>query len=182
MCLCLLGRKTNNPLTESPLVRYLNYGAWKDRYWTYLHMDLQIKNYIDCSQYLFPQYTYMFELDHSIGHNMERPEGLLTILSHIFHPDVPQYDVIKEDEDVTRKHYMILSQRLFPDTSEKGAAQITCKRGLINTDGMLPNGNKYTLSSTSVKDVLIKVILHLTPKCHPEIGAPILFSRCRGVK
>lgn len=105
----LFGRKKKNPLTESPFMRYLNYRTGKDVYWTYHHMDLQIEDCVDCLRYLFPQYTYMFELNHSSGYNMERPDGLSTTPSLIFHPDVTQYDVIKEGEDVTRKKYMKLS-------------------------------------------------------------------------
>ena len=131
-------------------MRYLNYGAGKDRYWTYRHMDIQIEDCVDCLQYLYPQYQYMFELDHSSGHNMERPDGLSTTktvinlgwggkqrkmrntiltandigsithtrslkvgdtqsmvflptdLPPIFDPNVPQYDVSKDDS-VTHK-------------------------------------------------------------------------------
>ena len=74
----LNGTKNKEPLTESPFVRYLNYGAGKDGYWTYRHMVLQIEDCVDCLNYLYPQFQYQFELDHSSGHAMERPDGLST--------------------------------------------------------------------------------------------------------
>ena len=74
----LYGSANKNALSESPFVRYLNYGSGKDGYWTYRHMIIQIEDCIDCLRYLYPQFDYLFELDHSSGHNMERPNGLST--------------------------------------------------------------------------------------------------------
>ena len=74
----LKGNSNKPPLAESPFVRYLNYGAGKEGYWTYRHMVIQIEDCVDCLSYLYPQFEYEFELDHSSGHNMERPDGLST--------------------------------------------------------------------------------------------------------
>jgi hypothetical protein len=41
-------------------------------------MVIQIEDCVDCLSYLYPQFEYEFELDHSSGHNMERPDGLST--------------------------------------------------------------------------------------------------------
>lgn len=54
-------------------------------------MVIQIEGYMDCLNILHPDHSYGFELDHSSGHNMERPDGL----SPIFSPDAPIYDVLK---------------------------------------------------------------------------------------
>ena len=59
-------------------MRYLEYGSGKDGYWTYHHMVIQIEDCIDCLSYLYPQFDYDFEIDHSSGHNSERPDGLST--------------------------------------------------------------------------------------------------------
>ena len=74
----LKGNSRKPPLKESPFIRYLNYGAGKDGYWTYRHMVMQIEDCVDCLKYIFPQYDYVFELDHSSGHASERPNGLST--------------------------------------------------------------------------------------------------------
>ena len=43
----LYGSANKNALSESPFVRYLNYGSGKDGYWTYHHMIIQIEDCID---------------------------------------------------------------------------------------------------------------------------------------
>jgi len=63
-------------------------------------MIIQIEYVIDCLRHLFPDSEYVFELDHSSGHNMERPDGLST--TPIFYPDVLKYDIVKEGYHVTR--------------------------------------------------------------------------------
>ena len=46
-------------------------------------MVLQIEDCVDCLNILLPDQSYGFELDHSSGHNMERPDGLSTTASVI---------------------------------------------------------------------------------------------------
>lgn len=79
----LRGSDLKMPLIETPFVRYLNYGSGKDGYWTYRHMVLQIEDCVDCLNILLPDQSYGFKLDHSSGHNMERPDGLSTTSSII---------------------------------------------------------------------------------------------------
>ena len=79
----LFGNSSKKPLKESPFVRYLEYGSGKYGYWTYRHMVIQIEDCIDSLSYLYPMYTYEFELDHSSGHNSERLNGLSTTSSVI---------------------------------------------------------------------------------------------------
>ena len=79
----LRGSSTKKPLKESPFIIYLDYGSGKDGYWTYRHMVLQIEDCVDCLTFIFPQFDYEFELDHSSGHNSERPDGLSTTSSVI---------------------------------------------------------------------------------------------------
>ena len=74
----LYGSSSKKTLLESPFVRCLEYGQGKDGYWTYKHMVLQIEDCTDCLLHLYPQFKYRFELDHSSGHNAERPDGLTT--------------------------------------------------------------------------------------------------------
>ena len=40
----------------------------------------------------------------------------------------------------------------------KGAAQVACKRGFIDLNGKLPNGDKRTLNGISVKNGLAGVV------------------------
>ena len=79
----LYGSSAKKTLADNPFVRYLDYGSGKDRYWTYRHMVVQIEDCSDCLRHLFPQFDYGFELDHSSGHNAERPDGLSTTTSVI---------------------------------------------------------------------------------------------------
>ena len=79
----LYGSPNKSPLTESPFVRYLNYGQGKDGYWTYRHMILQLEDCHDCTNHIIPQFDCSYELDHSSGHNAERPDGLSTTASVI---------------------------------------------------------------------------------------------------
>ena len=50
----LVGSEAKISLTESPFVRYLNYGSGKDGYWTYRHMDIKIEDCVDRLQYFYP--------------------------------------------------------------------------------------------------------------------------------
>ena len=79
----LHGNPMKCPLTESPFIRYLEHGSGKEGYWTYRHMVIQIEDCIDCLQCIHPELEYEFELDHSSGHNAERPDGLSTTTSVI---------------------------------------------------------------------------------------------------
>jgi len=98
----LYGSSAKKSLIDNPFVRYLDYGSRKDGYWTYRHMVVQIEDCSDCLRYLFPQFDYGIELDHSSGHNAERPDGLST--TPIFDPTAPKYDQSIEGLSVTRKH------------------------------------------------------------------------------
>ena len=60
----------------SPFIRYLEYGKGKDGYWRYSHMVLQLEDCRDAFKVLYPQFDIVFDLDHSIGHNKERADGL----------------------------------------------------------------------------------------------------------
>lgn len=67
------GNSRKSPLKESPFIRYLNYGVGKYGYWTYRHMIMQIEDCVNCLKFMFPQYNFVFELNHSSGHASERP-------------------------------------------------------------------------------------------------------------
>ena len=47
-----------------------------DGCWMYNHMVLQLKDYIDILNYVYPGFDFVFFLDHSIGHDCMRPNGL----------------------------------------------------------------------------------------------------------
>jgi len=42
-------------------------------------MVLQLENFVDILQHIFPQYDYMFLFDHSSGHDKKREDGLNVI-------------------------------------------------------------------------------------------------------
>ena len=70
------GKTKKEPLTESPFVRLLEYGANKDGYWTGNHMVVQLEDCIDVCKVLFDDYDHLFMVDHSSGHAMKREGGL----------------------------------------------------------------------------------------------------------
>jgi hypothetical protein len=70
------GTSKKKPLTESPFVRMLEYGANNDGYWTYEAIVLQMEDCVDCLQVLYPMFDFVFLFDHSNGHNRMKPDGL----------------------------------------------------------------------------------------------------------
>lgn len=100
--LTLYGNSMKRPLTESPFIRYLEHSSGKEGYWTYRHMVIQIEDCIDCLQCIHPELEYEFELDHSSGHNAERPDGLSTT-TLIFNPTAKNLDSVVPGKSVTRK-------------------------------------------------------------------------------
>ena len=63
-----------NNLTCSPFVEYFQFR--KDNYWDYNHMALQLEDCVDCLKVLYPEYDFIFLLDHSSGHAKKRVNGL----------------------------------------------------------------------------------------------------------
>ena len=53
------------PLTESPGIRYLNYGKNKDGYWTYEHFSEQVSDVLDCIEALHPDMQACVEVSFS---------------------------------------------------------------------------------------------------------------------
>ena len=71
------GNSKKAPLTKSPFIRYLHYGANCEGYWSYDNMIIQAEDCIDCLKSMFEdRYEYTFLFDHSNGHDRMRPDGL----------------------------------------------------------------------------------------------------------
>ncbi len=70
------GDAQKKPLTKSPFVFKFEYGASAEGYWVYEHMVLQLEDCVDCLTVLFPDYEFLFLLDHSCGHDRQREDGL----------------------------------------------------------------------------------------------------------
>ena len=70
------GTANKSPLTDNPFIREFEYGAKGEGYWSYEHMVIQLEDCIDCLKVLYPQYTFVFLLDHSCGHDRQREDGL----------------------------------------------------------------------------------------------------------
>ena len=72
------GKIIKEPLTDSPFVRWLDYGVNYEGYWNYHHMIVQFEDIIDCIQVLYQhQYDFIFYFDHSSGHDHRlQPDGL----------------------------------------------------------------------------------------------------------
>jgi len=61
---------------NNPLVYEFEYGMNNEGYWDYDHMVLQLDDCVDCLKYLYPNYDILFMLDHSSGHDKQKPDGL----------------------------------------------------------------------------------------------------------
>ena len=70
------GTATKPLLTESPFVRFLEYGANSGGYWNYEHMVLQFNDCMDVITALYEDYEPVFLFDHSCGHDRMKPDGL----------------------------------------------------------------------------------------------------------
>jgi hypothetical protein len=64
------------PPTSDPFVHYFEYGADLEGYWNYQHMVLQVEDFCDAITNLYPQYDFLFLVDHSSGHDKQREDGL----------------------------------------------------------------------------------------------------------
>ena len=72
----LFGSAAKKPLTRSPFLRQLEYGTNKEGYWSYEHMTIQLEHCIDVLKIQFPQFDFLFLVDHSNGHDRLQPDGL----------------------------------------------------------------------------------------------------------
>ena len=72
-------------LHSTPFVRELDYGANCDGYWSYKSMVLQMEDCIDCLKFLFPEFDFLFLVDHSNSHNHLQPDGLNINKINIYH-------------------------------------------------------------------------------------------------
>ncbi len=57
------------PLTESPFIKEFKFGSKGEGYCSYKHMVIQLEDCIDYLKVLYPQYEFVFLLDHSCGHD-----------------------------------------------------------------------------------------------------------------
>ena len=72
----LFGSAKKQPLTITPFLRQLEYGQNKEGYWTYDHMVVQLEDCIDVLKVQFPEFDFVFLVDHSNGHDRLQPDGL----------------------------------------------------------------------------------------------------------
>ena len=70
------GKAEKHDLESSPFVVEFEYGQNKEGYWNYDHMVLQIEDCVDVLQYMYPNFDFVFLLDHSSGHDCLRPDGI----------------------------------------------------------------------------------------------------------
>jgi hypothetical protein len=70
------GSQRKKDLAESPFTVEFEYGQNNNGYWTYDHLIVQIEDCVDCLKVLYPQYEYLFQFDHSCGHDRQREDGL----------------------------------------------------------------------------------------------------------
>ena len=63
---------------DNPFVRSFKYGANREGYWTYDRLILQLEDCMDILKELYDgnNYEFQFLVDHSCGHDQQRPNGL----------------------------------------------------------------------------------------------------------
>ena len=57
-------------------MKEFEYGAAGEGYWCYEYMVLQLEDCVDALKVVYPQYDFLFLLDHSRGHDRQREDGL----------------------------------------------------------------------------------------------------------
>jgi hypothetical protein len=72
----LRGNPRKQDLKTSPFVIEFEYGASNQGYWTYDRMVLQLDDCVDCLKIIFPAFDFLFILDHSSGHDKQKPDSL----------------------------------------------------------------------------------------------------------
>ena len=65
----LFGKPEKQKLTTTPFVRELEYGQNKEGYWSYEHMVIQLEDCVDVLKHLYPDFDFLFLVDHSNGHD-----------------------------------------------------------------------------------------------------------------
>jgi hypothetical protein len=71
-----LGKQEKEDMKESPFIVQFEYGANGEGYWTYESMIIQLEDCIDVVSALYPEYDFIFQFDHSCGHDRKRLDGL----------------------------------------------------------------------------------------------------------
>ena len=76
----VLGSKLKEVLMkeDNPFIRYFQFGANNEGYWSYEHLIIQIEDCVDVLRGVldFNQYEIRFMVDHSCGHDRQRDDGL----------------------------------------------------------------------------------------------------------
>ena len=70
------GTTYKKAITKDPFVMEFQYGAAKEGYWSYEHLVCQLEDCMDVMQTLFPDFDVKFNVDHSCGHDRQRPDAL----------------------------------------------------------------------------------------------------------
>jgi hypothetical protein len=70
------GGPLKKDLTKSPFVQEFEYGINLEGYWNYERMVLQLEDVVDCLKTLYPNFDFLFMLDHSCGHDRQKPDSL----------------------------------------------------------------------------------------------------------
>ena len=96
---------------DNPFVRSFLYGANKEGYWTYDHLITQLEDCMDMLHTLYDstKYEFQFLVDHSCGHDRQRPDGLnVKVMNKLFGGKQP----IMHDSDLTDGCIGIYNPRL----------------------------------------------------------------------
>ena len=72
------GSNLKQPLKSSPFLKKFEYGNGEsdEGYWNYDHLAVQLEDCCDVLEILYPDYAYMFQFDHSCGHDRMLEDGL----------------------------------------------------------------------------------------------------------
>jgi len=70
------GNAAKEPLTKDPSIFEFEPGINAQGWWTYDHFVLQVENVCDVLRVLYPEFKFVFMVDHSCGHDRQREDGL----------------------------------------------------------------------------------------------------------
>jgi len=64
------------PLTNSPFVRWFEYGAGNEGYWYYQQMVLHFEDCVNVLKVLYPDFDFLLLFDHLCRHDKQKEDGL----------------------------------------------------------------------------------------------------------
>jgi hypothetical protein len=159
----VLGSKLKDVLMEgdNPFIRYFQFGANNEGYWSYEHLIVQMEDCVDVLRGVldFKKYEIRFMVDHSCGHDRQRDDGLNVIhMNKDYGGKQRMMHHTKITEDILGPHHPLLQsnevQYMSYRTSDEGPFDMDPEERKILKDQDLV-GSKFVMKGRKelIKDI-----------------------------